>query len=1813
MTFIILTALFAQLGGPLPYETRVFINRESDFIIYARFYNGQLIALDSVVPLSEYLDRRRDLRNRSFLLEELRKDWLQKGGTYASKGLIGTFEIPLPKGGFSEFMGESGKLDVGGYVKITLGGSRTYVMTPTPTTQTNQSLWPELEMKQEMAINLDGQVGDRIKVFIDHNSERVDESENKITITYKGREDEILQEIEGGDTQLAIPATTYTGDIPSHRGLFGIKSSAKLGPLDVVGIASREQSQTQELVIEGSVQADTGKIWDKDYEKRRIFWLGTYDTLVQGSLEIYIDNDNGQDNQDNLTWFGYGFVDANDDNIPDLPGDTAKGYYTYKVPGDYYQFLPGSNTIRLNSSLYLNHDVLGVIYQKKFGDSIVTVGHSADTLGDTIQLKLICPRNEVTPPSPLWYYELRNYYQVVAAGSRLDSLRIYRRKPSGEVTDIDDDNIPFIQKMGLDSFPQDGVIDEYRVYDPAQGLLIFPEAMPFISSRLPEPDSDVYTQPYNYLGNPKYYLFKKTVEAKPVYNIPENAQRVWVWVDDIPQDSLSDYHVDYSEGTLEFKKPIAPTSRVRIKVEYTPLFSMAQKSLVGIRASMKTLGDGTLGSSFFYRTESYLADHVRLKEEPFSRMVWEADFAMPESLPFLTSVIDWLPLIETEAQSRLNINFEGAYSFSNLNSQGTTYLDDLETSTIISNEIQINRTSWIQSSMPVGENADRFARNRLVWYNPPDSLRLQADDIYTDPPDPNDDADVLKIIYQPDSAGSFAGLTQYLYGEDFSECENLEFIVRGSGGRVHFDVSQEISEDQLRRNRSGQLLPTGQLEDEDRTSPRETWTQESEDTGLDGVFGADGSNIAGDDGNDNYAAGDLNAGINGTEYNSIWDTEDIDRNGVLNTENRFYSYSLDLDSALFRIDNAGLRTGWSMFHIPIQDTSARDTMVGTSPDWRNIKYLRIWLDGFTQCETLLVYKVNFIGSRWKNYGIAGDSATLDNSEKFTLTPINTKNNAYYKPPYELEKDMFGNVKTEGALEFSLDSVRTDHYCIARRRTEESEDYRGYDTLSFYLRALSAASNPVIAIRLGADSLNFYEYRSIYDQAGELGYNDYRLYRIPLQSFLSLKNRKREASGGAILLDTLTEGAYTVAGNPSLSSNQFFEVRIGNADQSGMLLTDKLWFNDIRLTGPRNEVGRIIRGSASLNLADLSTINFSFNESNGRFRRLSEGKEISSQSAGRYYSLGGSLSLDKFLPRSWYFSIPLSVNYNNSAYNPRFWYNASDLEVDPGDEEKLRETSQSQSYTIQLSKSNSRNWFLKQTLDRLSLNHDRSYSNNLNPTACDTSRTQNYSASYSLDPKARVKVLNQTFTLLPTIGVSSGYASNEVRSYTRTDISKSFQRSQFARHKSLSPSYNLTYSPHAVLNTGFSFSEIRDSLNHHYGTFGEEVSRNQTMNASFQKNILILSPVLTYNAGYTEDHRFEIRQDNDYRNVTNTSRYGVSGGVDIKKAVKFLTGLRDEKKDSLIQSGSPMWIIKGIEKVIDYLQNPSLSYSRQRGSSYLQVMERPDPKYQFGLIDSLPKSLYAPTSYPGRSVTDNYGINSGFSYHIVSLSGSYSSQVSQSLLNSGQISKNVSQSYPNASLHISRLEALPLLKKYTHSSSINTSFNQDFARSYTVNGANPPELQSDSRTLSLSPLASWQANWVKGISTTADVTYSETKTKLYLAGTEVENRTLNRGGSLTAGYSFSAPNGLKLPFLHGVKLASTMSMNVNVNFSRATTYGPDQQPTADNTTLGSSLGLSYNFSASITGGATFDYAENKDRNSNTGTKRVGVNIWANINF
>uniref|UniRef100_A0A7C6AG62 Gliding motility protein SprA N-terminal domain-containing protein n=1 Tax=candidate division WOR-3 bacterium TaxID=2052148 RepID=A0A7C6AG62_UNCW3 len=1794
-----------------PYEIKTFVTSDAQYIIYARFYQGELISIDSIVPMSSYLSLGLKKKNQQFLLKELQSDLIKKGG-YANKGLFGTFEVPLPKGGFSDFMGETGKLDVGGYIKITLGGTETFYSN-LPPDQQRTSLLPELKMEQEMAVNLDGEVGDRMKVFIDHNSTRVDENENKIRVTYKGKEDEILQELEGGDTQLSIPGTSYTGDIPSHQGLFGLKSTAKLGPVDIVAIASREQTQFSEQEITGGAESMPDTIWARDYQKRQFFWLGTNDSIIE--LRIFVDDGNPANNNNGITRYAYAYLDLNDDNVPDDTTEKEEGYFTlrYEGPDQDYQFFGRRvNIIELKNSLYNNIEALGVYYRK------INNQGKEDTVGfvgaDTFRLKLICPRT-FRPTSLTWkYYELKNYYRIGSPGGTVDTIRIYHNVANG----IDEDiyqNKTLISTLGLDN-DNNNVVDPYNGYggfDYNRGLLIFPEPTPFINTNLPEPDSEVYTNPYYAVGQDKYYIYTKSVQVKRIFSIPFNTKRVKVYINDVLVDS-SQYVVDYTEGKLEFLRPLSVTDRVRIQAEYSTLFSLSQKSLIGLRANSKIFGEGNLGSSFFYRTESYQTapyEHIRLNEEPYNRMVWEADCALPGKIPYLTELIDNLPLIQTETESKFNINVEGAYSFSNINSQNAVYLDDFEATTI-NHAVTLTKSYWHLCSKPVNQDTGNFAQKRIIWYNPPSKNVFRMQDIYNNPTDPQAIAEVLQIKFTPDNQQSFAGLTQYITNTNLDECENIELIVNGKGGKMHIEVAEEISEDQLRRNKKGELVGINTFEDEDNAPRNFSWDAVNEDRGLDNVTGNDAQNVSGDDGNDDFTDEDYSGGINGTEGNRIWDTEDIDRNGIFNlSSNIYHSFSVHLDSTRFLVEG-GLKNGWKMFRIPLKDSLARDTVFGTI-NWQNIKFVRIWFDNFSQPETIYIHKLSLTGSRWKNYGIATDDSLnpVDTTEKFVITPVNTETHTYYKPPYPLPIDpLTGKTINEGGLEFNLLNIKENHTCIAYRRVETQEDYRGYDTLVFYFRTLH--SNPEIALRFGSDS-NYYEYKTNYE-SGMLGYNNWRKYTVVMANFPELKKK----TGG---VGKFTEGSYTVYGNPSLQNNGFFEVRITN--QFTTPLTDTMWFNDIKLTSPQYEVGRIFRSNGSLNFADLSSITFAYSESNGKFKRLSESKGISTSGPGKNYGANALISLDKFLPQTWGFSIPLGLSYNRNIQEPRYSsIIASDIELDDSSRALEKSMSTVRGYNLSYSKSGSKNWLMKQTLDNLRLFHDRTISISNGAKNADTSDLRNYRGDYTISPEVSIKLLKQSISLLPqTITFGSVYTDNHIKSLRRDSLNQPFRTSPgYPQHnKTITPSFSTIYSPHKIISTSYNFAQTRDSVSEKW-RFGEEVNRSQTFNSRISKDLIILNPSLQFASSYNEDHRFELRKP-DRRGINNSSNISIGTTLDIKKIVKFFTHLRDESKDSLQIPGSPLWVLKQIETFVDLLQNPSLNFSRQKSSGYYSKV-RPDLKYQFGLVDTIPTDQIDPNSYSSRSIGDNFSASSGISYKILSLNGSYSKQISRSFGYSGDENRSISESYPDANLRILNVEKVPILKKYAHNSSINISFSQNYQKLYRILPDTTPELTSDSKTLSLNPLLGWQVNWKRGITTNTSINYSETQSHQYSDVFINPSKSVNWGGSISFAYTFSAPGGISLPLLQGIRFASNLTTNLTYTYNRNTSYSASLEypneldmdnPVVDNENSNIDLSLSYNFSTSITGGATLNYSRNQDRVFNNSYRRVGLNIWANINF
>ncbi len=1813
MNFLLIF-LFNQFTQPC--EIKTFVTSDAQYIIYTRFYQGNLISIDSIIPMPRYLTRNMHNNNQKLLLKELQSDIMKQGG-YANKGVFGTFEIPLPKGGFSDFMGETGKLDVGGYVKITLGGSETFYSN-LPREQQRTSLMPELTMEQEMAINLDGEVGDRMRVFIDHNSTRVDESQNKIRVTYKGREDEIIQEVEGGDTQLSIPGTSYTGDIPSHQGLFGLKSTSKLGPVDIVAIASREQTQMSEQLIEGGTESVPDTMWSKDYSKRQFFWLGTHDSIIE--LRVYVDDGNPMNNNNGITRYARTYLDLNDDNVPDDTTEKEEGFFTlkYEGTGQDYQFLGRkANIIELSSGLYNNIEALGVYYRK------IDAQGNEDTVGlvsgvDTMRLKLICPRS-FRQNSLTWkYYELKNYYQIASTGGDIDTLRIYHSVPNG----IDEDKYQgntLINIMGIDN-DNNSEVDVYLGlggYDRARGLLIFPDTMPFVNPDLPESDSEIYQNPYYMNSRGRYYIYTKAIKVQRVFSIPLNTKRVRIYLNDKEiTDSTHYYVVNYEENKLEFLRPIAATDRIRIQAEYSPMFSASQKSLIGLRANSKILGEGTIGSSFFYRSESYQMapyDHIRLNEEPFNRMVYEVDFALPGEIPYLTELVDNLPLIQTETESKFNVNFEGAYSFSSTNSRNEAYLDDFEASTI-SHSVPLTKGYWHLCSKPVHQDTINFASRRIVWYNPPSGKTFLMENIYDNPTDPKSIAEVLQIQFTPDNNQSFAGLTQYITSTNLDECENIELIVKGSSGRIHIDICEKVSEDQLRRNKQGQLVGLGTMEDEDNFPKNFSWDANTEDRGFDGVYGNDASGVSGDDGNDDYSDEDYGGGINGTEGNRLWDSEDIDRDGNFNRDVNIYaSYSIHLDSSRFYVEG-NLKDGWKIFRVPIKDSLSQDTIIGVQ-NWQTVKFIRIWFDNFAKTETIYIHKLVMTGSRWKNYGIAtADSASpVDSAEKFVITPVNTETHTYYKPPYPLPVDpITGKTINEGGLEFNIANLKTNHTCVAYRRLEQNEDYRTYDTLEFYF--LANHSDPQIALRFGSDS-NYYEYKSNF-LSGTSGYNNWRKYRVAFAKFIELKQK----TGG---VGRLTEGNYTVSGNPSLSTNTFFEIRITN--QFTTPLTDTAWFNDIKLVSPRSEIGRIFRSNGSFNIADISNIGFSYSESNGKFKRLSEAKGLSEQGPGRSYGLNTSISLNKFLPQDWYFNIPLGLSYSKTTQEPRFSsFIARDVELDESGRAIEKSVSTVRGYNITISKSNSKNWLMKQTLDNLSIYHDRTMSTSNSARQTDTSDTKTYRGSYTIGPKASIKILRQSISLLPqNISFTSLYTDNLLKSYYRDSLDQDYSPTPGypQRKRTLNPSFSADYSPHQIISTSYNFSQTRDSVSNKR-RYGEEVGRSQSVDSRISKELLIINPSLQFNSSYNEDHRFEIRHPDDVRGINNSSLVSISSIADIKKFVKFLTHLRDETKDTLQVPGSPLWVLKQVETFVDYLQNPNITLSRQKSSGYFSRV-RPGLKYQWGLIDTIPTDEIDPRSYSSRNITDNFSINNvGINYKIISISGSYTNQWTRSIGYSGTENRTNAKSYPGSNLRISRVEMLPVLKKYAHTSSINVGYNQNYQSVYMVNPDTTPELTSDSKTIAFNPLLGWQANWKRGISTNTSINYSETQSRQYSGSQINPSKSINWGGSFSLGYTFSAPKGLSLPLLQGIKFASNLSTNVTYNYTRSIAYAASltypneldtENPINDTENSSIDISLSYNFSASVTGGATLNYSRNRDRIFNNNYRRVGLNIWTNINF
>ena len=170
------------------------------------------------------------------------------------------------------------------------------------------------KLNQTQRFNITGNVGDKISVLVDQDSERDFDIQNNMRLFYTGEEDEIFQSIQAGNISLALPGTQFITFGGANNGLFGFKVVNKLGPVDVTSVASIERGEKKSLILQNGAQAKTNKIADYGYLRGVYFFVDSLyrDQYRQNSDGLPIIN-----SQNEITEFELWISDRNFYTNPD--------------------------------------------------------------------------------------------------------------------------------------------------------------------------------------------------------------------------------------------------------------------------------------------------------------------------------------------------------------------------------------------------------------------------------------------------------------------------------------------------------------------------------------------------------------------------------------------------------------------------------------------------------------------------------------------------------------------------------------------------------------------------------------------------------------------------------------------------------------------------------------------------------------------------------------------------------------------------------------------------------------------------------------------------------------------------------------------------------------------------------------------------------------------------------------------------------------------------------------------------------------------------------------------------------------------------------------------------------------------------------------------------------------------------------------------------------------------------------------------------------------------------------------------------------
>jgi len=454
------------------------------------------------------------------------------------------------------------------------------------------------------------------------------------------------------------------------------------------------------------------------------------------------------------------------------------------------------------------------------------------------------------------------------------------------------------------------------------------------------------------------------------------------------------------------------------------------------------------------------------------------------------------------------------------------------------------------------------------------------------------------------------------------------------------------------------------------------------------------------------------------------DKEDINRDNTLSDTESYYQYKLsirpqdmqvgknyitDMIEATVTLKNKEeAKVKWYQFKIPVREPSK---VVGSIPDFKSIRFMRMFLRGFKQPIFLRMASLDLVRGDWRKYNLSleeGSEHVVDDNVSSTsveVSVVNIEENSAKSPVnYVLPP---GGTREIDPYNPQMRQLNEQSLVLKIKGLEDGDaravyrnvniDMRQYKKLQMYSHAEQISDEFPLEegelrafVRLGSDYReNYYEYEIVLKLTATGVYNDdseadrfmvwpeennFVITFEDLQRVKQERNNEMRREGSTLSTSSPYRSAgsdgnsrITIVGNPNLSNIKTIMLGVRNPSRNanssqddGLEKSVEVWFNELRLTDFNEEGGWAANARVVTRFADFATVTLAGQISKPGFGSIEKKVNERSKEEVKQYDFSSNIQLGNFFPKDYGVRIPMYIGYSESFSTPQ--YNPLDPDI-----------------------------------------------------------------------------------------------------------------------------------------------------------------------------------------------------------------------------------------------------------------------------------------------------------------------------------------------------------------------------------------------------------------------------------------------------------------------------------------------------------------------------------------------------------------------